>query len=150
MFGRFRRYLSSIAENVWTSPVALQQQETGWGPSSTISSEATAKKWQLVPVGDCWCKIVAMYSGKCLEVAGGVAATGDGVQVQQYDYGSDNQKWRLVPVDDGWYKVIAKHSGKCLDVVGGPAATENGVGLQQYDYRGGDNQKWQLISWEHA
>ncbi len=90
--------------------------------------------------------IVAAHSGKCLDVTGGIGATGNHVPVQQYDcLGSTqtNQQWRLVVLKIG-LQFIARHSGKCLDVYGGTGATGNGVPVQQYDCLGitQTNQLW--------
>ena len=90
-------------------------------------------------------QIVAKHSGKCLDVAGGPDAVGNGVRVIQFECnGAANQQWKLVPVGDGYYKVLAKHSGKSLDVFGGNIATGNGVIVEQWDYHDGDNQLWRF------
>ena len=90
-------------------------------------------------------QIVAKHSGKCLDVAGGPDAQGNGVRVIQFECnGASNQQWKLVPVGDGYYKVLAKHSGKSLDVFGGNIATGNGVIVEQWDYHDGDNQLWRF------
>ena len=103
------------------------------------------QKWQIVPVGDGYFKIIAKHSGKSLDVYGGTISTGNGVAVQQWDYnGAGNQQWKFVPVAGGYYQIIAKHSGKSLDVNGGVGATGNGPQVQQWDYVGAFNQQWRL------
>ncbi len=55
------------------------------------------EKWQLKPMGNGYYTLVAASTGKCLDVRGGPSATGDGVDVQQWDcWGGDNQAWELV------------------------------------------------------
>jgi len=99
-----------------------------------------------VPTGDGWYNIVARHSGRCLDVTGGVAATGNGIKLQQWDcLGTDNQKWGLYPTSNGYYyRIIARNSAKALDVEGGVGATANGVRIQQWDYLDQDNQKWEI------
>jgi hypothetical protein len=88
-------------------------------------------------------QIKAKHSGRCLDVSGGTDATGNGVQVIQWDcHDGDNQKWQIVPVADGFYKILAKHSGKALDVFGGIISTGDGVTVQQRDFNGLANQLW--------
>ncbi|GLY42994.1 hypothetical protein Amsp01_090170 [Amycolatopsis sp. NBRC 101858] len=94
----------------------------------------------------------AVHSGKCLDVTGGPAATGDGAPVQQWTClgaGQTNQMWYFADTGDGrTYDAIAVHSGKCLDVVGGTAAVGNGVRVQQWTCLGyaQSNQRWALYT----
>jgi hypothetical protein len=99
--------------------------------------------------------LVAVHSGKCLDVVGGPTATGNGVPIQQWDcLGSTqaNQIWNIQnEIYAGgyyYYNLVAAHGGKCLDVVGGPTATGNGVPIQQWDCLGSDqtNQQWRLVT----
>lgn len=90
-------------------------------------------------------QIIAKHSGKCLEVNGGPAATGNGALVVQQDCNSrENQQWTFTPVGAGYYKIIAKHSGKALDVFGGVFSAANGVIIEQWEYNGSGNQMWYL------
>jgi hypothetical protein len=94
--------------------------------------------------------IRAQNSNKCLDIAGGPGATGDGVVTQIWDcYGptQTNQQWYFRDTGDPFvYNVIARHSGKCLDVPGGPGAVDRGLRLQQFGCLGyfQTNQKWLL------
>jgi len=99
--------------------------------------------------------LVAAHSGRCLDVVGGPAATGNGVAIQQWDcLGSTqtNQIWSFEneTLANGYYyyNLVASHSGKCLDVVGGPTATDNGVPIQQWDCLGSTqtNQQWRRVT----
>jgi hypothetical protein len=84
--------------------------------------------------------IVAVHSGKCLDVFG--VSTGDGADVIQWGcWGGQNQQWRL-DGRPGNYLVRAAHSGKCLDVAGG--STANGADVIQWACHGGNNQRWRL------
>jgi Ricin-type beta-trefoil lectin domain. len=90
--------------------------------------------------------ITAKHSGRCLDVAGGPGATGDGVQVIQRDCNAGNsQKWKFTAVDDEYYKIVATHSGKALDVFGGIFTLVNGVAVKQWEYHGSANQMWKLV-----
>ncbi|MET9600874.1 RICIN domain-containing protein [Streptomyces sp. NPDC006459] len=91
--------------------------------------------------------IWAVHSGKCLDVAGGTGATGDGVNVQQWSClgsGQTNQRWYLDHLGNGKYNIRAVHSGKCLDVEGGTGATGDGVNVFQWSCLGSGqtNQQW--------
>lgn len=82
--------------------------------------------------------VVAVHSGKCLDVSG--ASTADGAAVIQYTCGSGtNQQWQLRPVG-GSSQLVARHSGRCLDLPG--FSTANGTRLTQYSCNGGTNQLW--------
>lgn len=91
--------------------------------------------------------IVADHSGRCLDVIGGPAATGNGVRVQQWDClgpAQTNQLWYFTEMGDGSYNIWAAHSGKCLDVVGGTGAIGDGTDVQQFSCLGPaqTNQRW--------
>ncbi len=92
--------------------------------------------------------IVAVHSGKCLDVSD--ASVADGALLHQWTCsapGSANQKWRLVlvPGTTDTYNLIAWHSGKCADVT--DASTADGALVHQwYCYPpGGTNQQWRLV-----
>ena len=99
--------------------------------------------------------LVAVHSGRCLDVVGGPPATGNGVPIQQWDcLGSTqtNQIWNFQNETYAggyyYYNLVAANSGKCLDVVGGPTATDNGVPIQQWDCLGSTqtNQQWRVVT----
>ena len=51
----------------------------------------------MTSISDAYFTIVALNSGKCLDVAG--ISNSDGAGIQQWScWGGDNQKWQLVPV----------------------------------------------------
>lgn len=91
--------------------------------------------------------ITAKHSGKCLDVAGGPGAIGNGVQVIQWDCNATgkNQQWTFTSVGDDYYKIIANHSNQSLDVFGGIFTLGNGVPVKQWDYQGSANQMWKLV-----
>jgi len=96
-------------------------------------------------------RITAKHSGKCLDVAGGPGATGNGVRVVQWDCnGAENQTWAFTPVGDDYYRIQAKHSGRALDVSGGIVSLGNGAVVNQWDYHGGSNQMWRLTRVEEG
>jgi hypothetical protein len=90
-------------------------------------------------------QVVAMHSGKCLDVAGGTHVIEPGATVIQWECtGAANQIWRLAPVGDV-YQVIATHSNQCLDVQGGVDATAKGIDVVQWECTGAANQLWRLV-----
>jgi lysophospholipase L1-like esterase len=89
--------------------------------------------------------VVAQHSGKCLDVRGGVAATANGVLIEQWSCtGLSNQSWTLKDMGSSQYQLIAGNSGKCLDLVGG--GTGNGNGIQQSDCLNVARQLWKVVS----
>lgn len=86
-------------------------------------------------------KVMAVHSGKALDVSG--ASMADGANVHQWGYGnSANQKWRFELVSIGVYRIVALHSGKCLDVSG--ASTADGANVHQWGCHTGNNQRWRI------
>ncbi|HMF98523.1 MAG TPA: DUF1800 family protein [Vicinamibacterales bacterium] len=84
-------------------------------------------------------ELVALHSGKCLDVSG--QSTDDGAPVVQWTCnGGLSQRWTLQPTDDGNVVLIAGHSGKALDVRG--ASLKDGAHVIQYTINGGANQEW--------
>ena len=85
---------SGLQLDVRGGPAAIQDgihviQWPYWGGSNEI--------WQVQPVADGYYKIVALNSGKCLDVSD--ISLSDGAPVQQWScWGGDNQSWRLVPI----------------------------------------------------
>jgi hypothetical protein len=85
---------SGLQLDVNGGPAATQDgarviQYPFWGGSNEI--------WQVTPTDDGYYTIVALNSGKCLDVTG--ISIDDGAPIQQWScWGGDNQKWRLVPV----------------------------------------------------
>ncbi|XLP22167.1 RICIN domain-containing protein [Bacillus toyonensis] len=84
-------------------------------------------------------KIMNENGGKVIDVAH--ESTGNGANIQQYDYnGGANQQWVFFQLDGGYYAITNRNSGKVVDVDHG--STGNGANIQQYDYNGGANQQW--------
>jgi len=85
---------SGLQLDVTGGPAAVEDgvhviQWPYWGGSNEI--------WQVLPVADGYYKIVALNSGKCLDVDG--ISLSDGAAVQQWScWGGDNQSWQLVPI----------------------------------------------------
>lgn len=129
--------------------------EVSGGPSATqrganvqiwdcLGPLSTNQLWRFSSAPDGLPRIVAAQSDKCLDVTGGTGATGNGVNVQQWDClaGQTNQSWRLVPT--GPVQLLAAQSDKCLDVSGGTAAQASGANVQQWECLGLQqrNQLW--------
>ena len=86
-------------------------------------------------------ELVAMHSGKCLDVYG--ESTDDAALVIQWScHGSENQHWRVESTGDGYFNLLANHSGKALDV--SQISLEDGAQVIQYTPNGGPNQQWQF------
>lgn len=93
--------------------------------------------------------LVAMHSGKCLEVMSipfyPWFTLMDGVPVTQSSCGEGaNQTWRVLRLDiHGHVKLIAKHSGKCMDVAD-PSGWQ-GTAVIQAPCSGSDTQLWRVM-----
>jgi len=111
--------------------------------SAEVNTAPTSGPAPAVPTG--WVRVVSKRTGKCLDIAGGQAATAAGDRAQQWScWNGPNQTFEFTPVNGG-YKVTVKLSGMQLDMAGGPSATGNGVPLQQYPYWGGSNEIFQVV-----
>lgn len=83
------------------------------------------------------------YSGKYLEVDGGMISQ-NGANVQQWSStGGYNQKFQLIEVNTGVYRIMSIESGKCVDISG--VSTTNGANVHQWDYVGGANQHFRAV-----
>lgn len=86
-------------------------------------------------------RIIAVHSGKALDVT--AASPSDGARVQQWAYGGGaNQKWRFESTGDGYYMIRAVHSNKCLDVEA--ASPNDGALVQQWTCAAANNQRWSI------
>ena len=99
--------------------------------------------WQINDAdGDGYYTVVSVNSGKYMDVAGGVAASG--TNVQQWDVNnSDAQLWQILANEDGTYTFIAKCGGMALDLSYGWIG--NGVNIRIHEPNGSVAQKWYLI-----
>lgn len=96
------------------------------------------QQWKFENLGDGSYRLIAMHSGKVLDVN---FNTANQANVVQHDWhGGDNQRWIFEPVGDGYYKVIAKFSRKVLDV----NLSDKPGNVVQHEWHGGDNQRWKL------
>ncbi|GAA4908289.1 RICIN domain-containing protein [Streptomyces coeruleoprunus] len=91
-------------------------------------------------------EIVAVHSGKCLDVAGW--GKHDGARIIQWPcHGGNNQKWYLERRADNHWQIRSLHSGKCLDAHNPPmTAPPQGTYLQQWTCLGGRNQAWRVVN----
>jgi GH35 family endo-1,4-beta-xylanase len=112
---------------------------TVWQYASNNAS--TSQQWQIKHIQGGYHKVIAVCSGKGLDVSG--VSCRDGALLQQWAYGGgDNQLWKFEKQSNGAYKISARHSGKALDVSG--VSQVDGALVQQYKFGGGDNQLWGL------
>lgn len=86
-------------------------------------------------------RMVAVHSGKCIDVAG--AGTADGVNIQQYSCnGTDAQAFDVVNMGSGWYRLKNVNSGKAMDVAAN--ATNDGANIHQWADNGSGAQRFAL------
>ncbi|HEY8101101.1 MAG TPA: RICIN domain-containing protein [Burkholderiaceae bacterium] len=110
--------------------------------------QATNQSWALtVPAATATAttQVISVHSGKCLDVTGGTAATGNGVPIEQWTCsGQSNEAWTVKDMGNGQYELIASNSGKCLDITN--SSTVSGTPVQQMSCTGQPNQLWTLLS----
>lgn len=87
-------------------------------------------------------QLVAVHSGKAVDIAG--ASTEPGAMVQQWaPSGGQNQQFRFEPSGGGLYRIIARHSGHVLDVY--EWNPDPGAEIRQWTDLNGTNQQWSVI-----
>ena len=93
---------------------------------------------------DAWYSIVAVHSGKALEIAGGVDGKANGLQLQQNEVtGADNQLFQFKQARSGFFTITAKHSGKVLEIRDN--SMKDHASVQQNEANGQDNQLFTLV-----
>ena len=93
---------------------------------------------------DAWYSIVAVHSGKALEIAGGVDGKASGLQLQQNEVtGADNQLFQFKQAKSGFFTITAKHSGKVLEIRDN--SMKDHAPVQQNEASGQDNQLFTLV-----
>jgi Ricin-type beta-trefoil lectin domain-like len=95
------------------------------------------QQWTLKSVAADVYTLIAVKSGKCMDVAGTAVHT---PVVQETCDGGNSQKWRAVNVGNGQYELHAAESGLCLDVQGSAAAA--GAAFQLYPCHDANNQRF--------
>jgi hypothetical protein len=104
--------------------------------------DAPNQQWRLMTVGGGWHKLVAVHSGKALDVDN--ARSEDGVNVRQHeDNNSPAQHWRIEPAGDGFFKLIAECSRKVLAV--DQASRDEGANIFQWSDIGSPDQQWRFV-----
>lgn len=108
------------------------------------------QQWLVTDLGDGFCSIVSVATGKALDIPGGLAIPQ--LPVQQFGlHGGPNQQWRFVtlPAVTGptlfrpeVHQIINRATGMALDVPGG--SQSSGLTIQQFPPHSGWNQTWIL------
>lgn len=120
--------------------------EGGAADGSAQSGAAAEGEMGNVPqaIGGRFYNIIAVHSGKCMDVSG--IRQDNGAPIIQWScWGGQNQSFFLQPHSDGTFSLIAQHSGKCVDVSN--VSTANGAPIIQWDCWGGNNQRFYVQEW---
>jgi hypothetical protein len=101
----------------------------------------TGQQWTVSSLGNGYCKIIGVGSGKSVDVNDWGGA---GTQVQLWDYnGGSNQQFAFISQNNGYYVISpAYNSDLGLDVWG--ASTSPSAKIDAYTLNGGANQEWAL------
>jgi Ricin-type beta-trefoil lectin domain-like/Abnormal spindle-like microcephaly-assoc'd, ASPM-SPD-2-Hydin len=108
------------------------------------------QQWLVTDVGEGFCTIVSVATGKALDIPGGLSIAQ--LPVQQFGlHGGPNQQWRFVtlPAVNGptvfrpeVHQILNRATGMALDVPGG--SQSSGLTIQQFPPHSGWNQTWIL------
>ena len=108
------------------------------------SAQVAAVSTNSIPTG--WVNVISKNSGKCLDMAGGPAATWQTDLAQQWTCLGDkqtNQHFEFVPVTGG-YEMKVRNSGLALQLLGGLTAPR-GASIEQWPYEAQLFQTWRLL-----
>jgi endoglucanase len=99
----------------------------------TCNPDASSQWWFFVPTSDGYYRLRNAYSGKCMNVRGGVSNTS--APIIQYPCGTTGLNDQFRPrlryhEGSDYYNLIARHSGKCINVPRN--STVSGTDLIQY------------------
>jgi hypothetical protein len=87
-------------------------------------------------------RLVAPFSGKCLDVNG--AGTANGTKIQEWTCnGSAAQTFHKVAVANGNFQIVNDNSNKCVDITA--AGTADGTKAQLYDCNGTGAQAFSIV-----
>jgi PA14 domain. len=112
----------------------------GAGIQQNNNASTINQQFKITHLGDGTYSIVAMHSGKSLDVDG--FSLLDGTSVKQWNYyGSSNQKFIIIPGTDDCYKLIAAHSAKIIEAV----TTSLQANVRQYNDYGQAKGQWRLV-----
>lgn len=105
------------------------------------NNACTAQRFDITYLGDGYYKIIAVYSGRALDVY--QEDSYDGARVQQYNWhNSDGQKWIIKSIGNGQYSIISKCNNLYLDIP--RTSTTIGTEAQCYSGNGSSAQKFVL------
>jgi hypothetical protein len=91
-----------------------------------------------------WYSIIAVHSGKALEIEGGVSGKANGLALQQNEpTGAANQLFQFKQVQSGFFQITVKHSGKVLEIRGN--SLKDHASVQQNEFNGKDYQLFTLV-----
>ena len=113
--------------------------------SSLMMDPNSAQVKATTPVPTGWVNVISKNSGKCLDMAGGPAATWQTDPAQQWTClgaAQTNQQFQFTPVTGG-YEIQVKNSGLALQLTGGLSAT-NGSVIEQWPFGSQSYQIWKV------
>ncbi|MBQ8297981.1 MAG: RICIN domain-containing protein [Ruminococcus sp.] len=87
--------------------------------------------------------ITNKFSGKALDLPGGITDPGNNIQ-QWTKTGGSHQEWRICDLGNGYCKIVTMADESMAVTVGGTNA-DNGLDIQIQPYTGTDNQQWKLV-----
>lgn len=106
-----------------------------------FKTETENQQFQFTHLGNGVYKIIALHSGRSLDID--AHGTINGSNIIQWDYlGGSNQQFVVYPTGDGYYKLIALNSAKIIEV--DPSLNGDGANIQLWENLNQLNGHWEL------
>lgn len=93
---------------------------------------------------DAWYSMIAVHSGKALEIEGDMEGKANGLGLQQDEpTGAANQLFQFRQIQSGFFKITVRHSGKVLEIRDNSMIDHSRI--EQNDFNGKDYQLFALV-----
>lgn len=113
------------------------------GAPRLLTDAQFAGKLDTKPLKNGRYQVVAVHSGKCLQVAGG--SKKNGAKIQQWSCDAvEQQQFDLKHLGEGFYKLANVLSGKAVEVA--DSSVTDGADVQQWAYSGGEHQRFKIVA----
>lgn len=136
--------VSAMAGNV-----ALDVGNTNGEAQIMPSVGSTAQYFSISRLPDSgYYSIQHVESGKYLGVSDVSLSSGQSIKIEASAPDSCTERWSIIEGEDGSLSILSACSGLAMDVSGG--ASVNNAVVHLWGSHSGENQKWQLLSWNPA
>lgn len=116
--------------------------EDGTNIQLYLRKETKNQYFRITYLDNGYYSIIALHSGKSMDVKDGSKAKGANVQQKEYNSNLNEQQWIIKDVGNGYYSIVSKCNGLYVDVYNAVAA--NGTNIQMCDGNGLNAQKFKF------